>query len=131
MTTIVAVPHRLYDPAFKESYQALVQVEVIKTVDSVTYFKNVNGVITAAISDEVFTINMRQELNGHQANMKPLKEWAVHVQRKGWDQFLGTVHAVDEEAAYAAALKKYGVPDDQADQDRGITSKDAVEVSER
>lgn len=129
MTVIVAVPHRLYDPAFKESYQALVQVEVIKTVDSVTYFKNVNGVITAAISTEVFSINMRAKCSG--GVLPPLKEYAVHMARNGWDQFLGTVYATDLEGANFEALSKFGVPDSKEYKNRGIQSTDKFTVSLR
>lgn len=120
MTIIVAVPHKLYDPKFRESHQALVQVEVISQHDGVTYFKNIDGAVTAAISTEVFTINMRQPLNGHQANMKPLKEWAVNIRRNGWDQFLGSVHGVDLEEANFAANNKYK-----------IKPEDVVTISER
>jgi hypothetical protein len=131
MTIIVAIPHKLYDPSFSGVDQALVQVEVVGQKDGVTYFKDVKGVVTAAISTEVFTINIRQLLIRNSATMKPLKEWAVHVRRNEWDQFLGTIYAVDEEEANYAALTKFTVSDFDAFEGRGIGPSSKFTVSQR
>jgi len=47
---------------------------------------------------------------------RELKSWSVHVQRDGRRIYLGTVGEATEDLARCAALSKYGISEDEADE---------------
>ena len=61
-----------------------------------------------------------------------MKAWNVRVHRNGATKLLGQVHETTEELARCAALSKYGISEDEAEEGTlraGIYSVDDFDVS--
>lgn len=63
---------------------------------------------------------------------QPMKTWNVQVHRNGGVKQLGQVHEATEELARCAALSKYGISEDEAEEGTlrpGIYPADEFDVS--